>query len=1332
MKPRILNTFRLSLPLAAAIAALLAARSANAATYYWDNNTTTAGYGTASGTWTAPTVAQWSTSSTGVFAPGNITTATGDTMFFGYLTTGLGAGTINVSGTVNASELIFSAGSGAIVLSGGTINFSPIFVARNLGSSVTGTVLVNTPSGAEIQSSITGASLVFAKSVAGNPETTVGGPLTLSGANTFAGPTINRVGILVLNNSLALQNSSLHTTSSASGTSTAGLTAAVTSLTLGGLEGSRNLASLFTTTSGGFSGITDLTLNPGANRLEVYSGGIADGAAGMNLIKTGNGTQVFSGSNSYTGTTTVSSGILSAKTPSALPGYDSLGKVVFGGGTIAASVGGAGWSTAQVDTLLSNATKTSGSLGIDTTNGNLTQWTAFTAGNLGSLGLHKIGGNTLTLNTANTYTGTTTVGAGTLAIQNPGTGLAQTLGLLSFSGSDATIQSDYNSGSGILSTTFGTISRTPGSAANLVISGGTNGTDNLINLTGASGFIDKGIFFGGADYAALETLDGFVRALAYGSDTDAETTDTITASKHVKLTASPAARPGDSLLSLNFAGSSVDYTMNSGTLTTPAILKAGGGTSIISGGTAVTDGTGTELVIRTDGATDQLTVSTAVTGTGGLTKSGAGKLVLSSTGSSYSGDTFVNAGTIETARTSTYTGNIFIEQGASFHHTGGTFIHNGLISGGGTLIKSGAGTLTLNGANGFTGGTIINGGTIAIQKIFDDAFGTGGDITFNASAELAFSSAPTQSSYITFNRGLVLNSGAIAKFSYSGNATITGPVTGTGGIWSSNTNNTQNTLNLLSTANTFTGQIQLNQTNIQPNTIVLNSLADSASLNKIIFGSTTGTITFRWGSGAIAPLVLNNRQFELTQTTGGSVIENANTNAANTITVNTDLLVTGAGNKPLTFTGVNTGNNTFDGNIVDGTSAVISVTKSSTGTWILSGNNTHTGLTTVSGGILTLSGNNSSMTGGVTVTSSRLNIGSAQAVGTGTLSIGGTAPSIDNTSGSALTIASNNAQSWNGDFTFAGSNSLNLGTGAVALGSTRNVTVTASTLTVGGVISGVAPRGIQKSGAGTLLLAGANSYGGDTTISGGTLAMGAGNVLPDTTNLSIGNATLNASTFTDTAGTLDVTGAAIINVDAGGTVAFADSNAIDWSGGSLNITGTFVSGSSIRFGSTSGGLLPAQLAVISVNGAGAGTYSLDTNGFLVSVASNTYADWLTANAPATGFDTDTDNDGVSNGAENVLGSNPNTYSAGLTEVSSTANSVVFKHTLNPTIASDVSYSYQWSTDLVEWKTSGETNTGGTTTTIVASPPVLGVVTVTVNITSGPSAKLFGRLVATKP
>lgn len=131
----------------------------------------------------------------------------------------------------------------------------------------------------------------------------------------------------------------------------------------------------------------------------------------------------------------------------------------------------------------------------------------------------------------------------------------------------------------------------------------------------------------------------------------------------------------------------------------------------------------------------------------------------------------------------------------------------------------------------------------------------------------------------------------------------------------------------------------------------------------------------------------------------------------------------------------------------------------------------------------------------------------------------------------------------------------------------------------------------------------------------------------------------------------------------------------------------------------------------------------------VEPTGGSFSDWLALNPPATGFGTDSDNDGVPNGVENILGTNPNANSAGLTLISATTNSVSYQHPLNPNMASDVTHGYQWSSDLLEWKASGETNSGGTTATITPSAPVAGVVTVTVAITDGQSSKLFGRLFA---
>ncbi|MCX6879409.1 MAG: autotransporter-associated beta strand repeat-containing protein, partial [Verrucomicrobia bacterium] len=115
------------------------------------------------------------------------------------------------------------------------------------------------------------------------------------------------------------------------------------------------------------------------------------------------------------------------------------------------------------------------------------------------------------------------------------------------------------------------------------------------------------------------------------------------------------------------------------------------------------------------------------------------------------------------------------------------------------------------------------------------------------------------------------------------------------------------------------------------------------------------TANFNLGGGTAAPLLFDSRQIELLGSTGASAfISNNNATPTNTITINTDLLVTSTGPKTLTLGGGNTGTNTFGGVIADAAGSVISLTKAGAGTWILSGANTYTGTTTVSGGTLVL------------------------------------------------------------------------------------------------------------------------------------------------------------------------------------------------------------------------------------------------------------------------------------------------------------------------------------------------------------------------------------------
>jgi fibronectin-binding autotransporter adhesin len=173
----------------------------------------------------------------------------------------------------------------------------------------------------------------------------------------------------------------------------------------------------------------------------------------------------------------------------------------------------------------------------------------------------------------------------------------------------------------------------------------------------------------------------------------------------------------------------------------------------------------------------------------------------------------------------------------------------------------------------------------------------------------------------------------------------------------------------------------------------------------------------------------------------------------------------------LTVGSTNNLSSTFDGTITNGTAAGALV-KAGNGTLTLTGANTHSGGTTLNNGALNI---NSSGTA------------SSSPIGTGTFTIAG--GTIDNTSGSPVTLATNNAQAWNANFAFGGSNALNLGTGAVALGGTgtaRTVTTNGTApLTVGGTIGGTL--GLTKAGGGTLILTGANTYGGPTAVNAGTL-----------------------------------------------------------------------------------------------------------------------------------------------------------------------------------------------------------------------------------------------------
>ncbi len=148
------------------------------------------------------------------------------------------------------------------------------------------------------------------------------------------------------------------------------------------------------------------------------------------------------------------------------------------------------------------------------------------------------------------------------------------------------------------------------------------------------------------------------------------------------------------------------------------------------------------------------------------------------------------------------------------------------------------------------------------------------------------------------------------------------------------------------------------------------------------------------------------------------------------------------------------------------------------------------------------------------------------------------------------------------------------------------------------------------------------------------------------------------------------------------------------------------------------------------------SYTLTLN----AAIGNTYSIWISGYpgvGSLTGVKDDFDQDGLPNGIENILGTAPNSFNAGLTLVSSTASTLVFQQTLSNTPASDLTASYEWSTNLTTWQASSAT-AGGITVTIATSilidntAPTNDVIQVTATVTGGTTNHLFVRLKASQP
>jgi autotransporter-associated beta strand protein len=670
------------------------------------------------------------------------------------------------------------------------------------------------------------------------------------------------------------------------------------------------------------------------------------------------------------------------------------------------------------------------------------------------------------------------------------------------------------------------------------------------------------------------------------------------------------------------------------------------GVSISSGsGGSLTIGAAQELVFTGPGNT---TVGSPIVdnagGASALTMAGSGTLILAAT-NTYTGVTTLLAGTLQLgtgtsgqdgaiASASNITDNTLVA-----YKLTGSQTYGGTISGPGGVSMGGTGTLLLTATNTYKGGTTLSGGTL--QANAAGALGTGnvtvsgGTLTENAANALnggATQALSISGGTVTLGQANNYTGGTTVQGSgtlYVNNAaalgtgllTIAGIVDATvAGVtlnnnpqyWASNDVTFGGTNNL----NLGTGAVSLGTgctVTVNANTITVGGVIGNGSnaygLTKAGAGTLTltATNTYKGGTTVSAGALAANAAGALgtgnVTVQGGTLTESI----ANALTGGQALVVSGG-----TVT-LSQPNNYGGGTTAGGTLAANAAGALGTGTVTVGGGtlteSTANALTgsqalVVSGGTAALSQSNN-YTGGTTLSAGMLNINNAGALGTGALVINangsGWATNIDNTSGNAITLINNNAQGWNVSFTFGGSNALNLGTGAVTLGGNYTLTTNGSSaLTVGGPIGdGGHGYRLTKAGSGTLILTGANTYSGGTSIAGGTLNVSADAALghvPGSPAYSIvftGNGTLQAGgPFTISATREISTGYSTATIDTNGNTLTVPGTIVGSGGLCVTGSGTLIlSGANTYSGGTSLSTGTLQANAVGALGAGIVNFS---------------------------------------------------------------------------------------------------------------------------------------------
>jgi autotransporter-associated beta strand protein len=553
---------------------------------------------------------------------------------------------------------------------------------------------------------------------------------------------------------------------------------------------------------------------------------------------------------------------------------------------------------------------------------------------------------------------------------------------------------------------------------------------------------------------------------------------------------------------------------------------------------------------------------------------------------------------------------------------GSTLTYGGVMDdqgGTGSFAKTGTGELVLSAAQAYAGSTTVDNGTLSLVIGSGDNRLPGTALTVGAGTNTATLNLNDNNQAVTNLTGnatgtINLGTGTLTV-NPTGSQNFMGVIAGTGGLVKDGAD-TQ----VLSGANTFTGPISINAgtLTVEGDTGAIAGTAAITNAGTLLVNKNTALTLDRSISGAgvlnkqgtgVLTLTGNNTYTGDTFLSGGGVLQAGSATAFssgsqfNLVGAATTLRLNGFNNTvgslasaadngvienaaagPATLT-ISSG--TYGGVIQDGGAGALALVKQGAGTLVLAGNATHTGGTTVSGGVLQVgNGVGGSITGAITNNASVVfNPGTTNNTYAGDMSGTGSL-----TKEGANTLILSGANTFAGPITISGG-TLQVGTGATGSIAGTQAISNAGTLafnqdiaqTVSGNITGAGV--LTKAGTGVLTLSGTNGYTGATTITGGVLQAGSNSAFGTNSALNINGDTstvrLNGNPVT--VGSLATSAAAATRI-----VENASATPATLTTGGLNTSTTF--GGVIQDGGT-GALALTKVGTGILTLTGANTYT---------------------------------------------------------------------------------------------------------------------------------------------